>query len=73
MCSLPRSGWTIGAGAEYRFTPAWSAKLEYDFLDFGTNNYGFAVGGPTAINTQVHEIKVGVNYHFMPGTLFGRF
>jgi outer membrane immunogenic protein len=68
-----RGGWTIGVGAEYRFTPAWSAKLEYDFLDFGTNNYGFSVGGPTAINTQVHEFKVGVNYHFMPGTLFGRF
>jgi outer membrane immunogenic protein len=66
-----RGGWMVGVGAEYRFTPSWSAKLEYSFLDFGTNNYGFAAG-PVAFDTQVHEIKVGVNYHFMPGTLFGR-
>jgi len=67
-----RGGWMIGAGAEYRFTPAWSAKLEYSFLDFGNNNYGFLGVGPVSFNTQVHEVKVGVNYHFMPGTLFGR-
>jgi opacity protein-like surface antigen len=70
--NVTRSGWTIGAGAEYMLAPGWSAKLEYDYLDFG--NDGFSIGA-TALNanTQVHEVKVGVNYHFMPGTLFGRF
>ena len=24
------------------------------------------------IDTQVNQFKVGVNYHFVPGTLFGR-
>jgi opacity protein-like surface antigen len=70
-----RAGFVVGAGAEYAFNPNWSAKIEYDFLDFGTDNFGFAAAGgvPAGINTQVHEVKVGVNYHFTPGTLFGRF
>jgi opacity protein-like surface antigen len=70
-----RVGWNIGAGAEFMIAPQWSAKAEYNFLDFGTDTYGFAipiVGGGTPINTQVHEFKVGVNYHLAPGTLFGR-
>jgi hypothetical protein len=24
------------------------------------------------VNTEVHEFKIGLNYHWMPGTLFGR-
>jgi opacity protein-like surface antigen len=70
-----RPGFVVGAGAEYAFTPNWSAKLEYEFLDFGNETFGYPFGGigvSTNINTQVHEIKVGVNYHFVPGTLFGR-
>jgi len=64
-----RAGWTIGAGAEYSFNPAWSAKIEYAFLDFGTSNYAYAIAGgvPVGIDTQVHEVKVGLNYHFIPG------
>ncbi len=70
-----RNGWTIGAGAEYMLSPSWSAKIEYAYLDFGTDGYGFGIppGGVGAnINTQVHEVKVGVNYHLPPGSLFGR-
>jgi len=63
-----REGWTVGGGLEAYFAPNWSAKLEYDFLDFGNYSYGFPVTG-TAIsfNTQVHEFKLGVNYHLLPG------
>jgi opacity protein-like surface antigen len=67
-----RSGWTIGAGLEYMWAPNWSAKVEYDFLDFGTQNLEFgAVGAPIGLSTQVHEFKVGFNYRWSPGTLFG--
>jgi opacity protein-like surface antigen len=68
-----RVGFNVGAGAEFMIAPQWSAKLEYTFLDFGTDTYNFVapvVG--TSINTQVHEIKVGLNYHLPPGMLFGR-
>jgi outer membrane autotransporter protein len=71
-----RNGWTIGAGAEYMLSPQWSAKLEYSYLDFGRNTYGFAIPGGGAgltFNTQVHEVKVGANYHWAPGTLSGQF
>lgn len=64
-----RSGWNVGVGAEFLLAPLWSVKAEYNFLDFGkdvTPTLG------TAVDTQVNQFKVGVNYHFLPGTLFGR-
>jgi opacity protein-like surface antigen len=74
--SPTRSGWTIGGGAEYFFLPSWSAKLEYSFLDFGSSTYAFGnagPGGPLTFNTRVHEVKVGVNYHWPSGMQAGRF
>jgi outer membrane autotransporter protein len=60
-----RTGWNIGAGVEYMLTPRWSAKVEYDYLDFGSSTLNFApVGGGTTFRTQVNEVKAGVNYHF---------
>jgi outer membrane autotransporter protein len=66
-----RVGWNIGAGAEFMIAPQWTAKAEYNYLDFGSDNFNFGIAGAT-INTQVHEFKVGLNYHWLPGTLFGR-
>ncbi len=31
-------GWTVGAGVERALAPAWSLKLEYDYLQFGGSN-----------------------------------
>jgi outer membrane immunogenic protein len=36
-----RSGFTIGGGIEFGMTENLSARLEYDFLDFGTKTYNF--------------------------------
>jgi opacity protein-like surface antigen len=33
-----RPGWTVGGGVEWVFWNNWSAKIEYDFYDFGTRN-----------------------------------
>jgi outer membrane immunogenic protein len=69
-----RTGWTVGSGLEYMWAPGWSAKVEYDFLDFGTQIAGFGTQAATvSVNTYVHEIKVGFNYRWLPGTLFGGF
>jgi len=66
-----RSGWMVGAGIEYGFTPNWSAKIEYNYMDFGSETFSFAdpVFGPTLINIdqQVHVVKAGVNYRFTWG------
>jgi len=61
-----RWGWTLGAGGEYMFAPNWSAKLEYNYLDFGKSTIQFA---PLASNRSewkdtVHTLKAGVMYHF---------
>jgi opacity protein-like surface antigen len=64
-----RSGWTIGAGIEYKLSPAWSAKAEYSFLDFGTDTIGsnlLVPGDSLTVTNKVHEVKAGVNYHFRP-------
>jgi outer membrane immunogenic protein len=71
--SVNRYGWTIGMGIEYAFLPNWSAKVEYDFIDFGTKTYSFpitsTVVAPTnftnwSVTSMIHEMKIGVNYHF---------
>jgi outer membrane autotransporter protein len=73
--SSSRPGWNVGTGLEYMLTPRWSAKLEYDYLDFGSNTVGFATpfGTGLTFRTRVNEVKVGVNYHWVPGALFGMF
>jgi outer membrane immunogenic protein len=63
-----RWGWTIGAGVEYAFAPGWSAKLEYNYMDFGKQTATFAGPAIAAFNTDIdqhiHVVKVGVNYKF---------
>jgi outer membrane autotransporter protein len=67
-----RSGYALGLGAEWMFGPAWSTKIEYDYLGFGNNSYALGRVG-TTVNTHVQLIKVGVNYHLLPGAFFGWF
>ncbi|MGJ4951710.1 outer membrane protein [Bradyrhizobium sp. HKCCYLS20291] len=69
-----RSGWTVGAGAEWMFARNWSAFAEYDYADFGTvtgtlPGAAAVTGGPNVVSqkTQIHTALIGVNYHF--GTL----
>jgi outer membrane immunogenic protein len=61
--SQTHSGYTIGGGLEYLFTPSWSAKAEYMYTSLGSET--FNLGGPLdSGNIDFHTIKVGVNYHF---------
>jgi outer membrane immunogenic protein len=67
---VSNTGWTVGAGVEWSFAPAWSAKLEYNFMDFGGDSPRFCGGGGggcgTAFNIEqnIHLVTVGVNYRF---------
>ena len=63
-----RTGWTAGAGVEWAFADDWSARLEYDYYDFGTpvvnmidTGNGFA--GPVAYRQSTQTVKLGVNFH----------
>jgi opacity protein-like surface antigen len=62
-----RSGYTVGAGIEYGLTENFSAKAEYDFYDFGTQNYNFTLATPLSISSQVHQVLAGINYRFTSG------
>jgi opacity protein-like surface antigen len=66
VLSANRSGWNAGIGLEYMLGKRWSAKLEYDHLDFGSSTLGFATpfGNGVSFKTEINQVKAGVNYHF---------
>jgi outer membrane immunogenic protein len=59
------TGWMVGLGFEHAFTPNWSAKIEYNYLDFGTER---STGGGFVLDTDLttHLVKAGINYRFGP-------
>jgi len=59
-----RSGFTAGAGIEYGLTENFSARLEYDFYDFGTQTYNQFVQTPISIKSDMHAVTFGLNYRF---------
>jgi outer membrane immunogenic protein len=61
-----RDGYTVGAGLEYMFAPSWSAKVEYQYYNFGNTTF---TSGPASIvgvrfRDDEHTVKAGVNYRF---------
>ncbi len=56
-----QSGWTLGLGMEVGFTPNWSAKVEYLYMDLGSRNY-IATGLNNGFDSNI--LRLGVNYHF---------
>jgi len=62
---LTRYGWTLGLGAELLLSRNWSAKFEYEFMDFGARSVPFAVGAQQyTSNLTVQMVQAGLNYHF---------
>jgi outer membrane immunogenic protein len=64
-------GWIAGGGIEHAFTPHWSGKIEYNYVDLGTTSEKFNVVGPGAsvtVREDIHHklqiVKVGANYKF---------
>jgi outer membrane immunogenic protein len=59
------SGWTIGGGAEWAFAGPWSAKAEYMFARYDSENYFAGIAPPgVGFGADVHTVKVGINYRF---------
>jgi len=63
-----RTGWTVGAGAEWAFASHWSATLEYNFYDFGNAGTLLRDGATTvtifSLKDTIHAATAGVNYRF---------
>jgi outer membrane immunogenic protein len=54
-------GWTAGAGIEIGFTPNWSVKAEYLYIDL--NDRGYVLTG-ISNGIQSNMLRFGVNYRF---------
>jgi outer membrane immunogenic protein len=60
-------GWTVGAGAEWALTEAWSAKLEYAYSEFGEETYFADETNPSEAGSRSHTVRVGLNYRWGAG------
>ena len=59
-----RFGWTGGGGLEYAFMGAWSAKVEYLYVDLGKANCSVATCGANDVTFKTSIVRGGINYHF---------
>ena len=69
-----RIGWALGGGLEYAMSRNWSAKLEYQYVNLGTEKLAGAVFTPGGVATgatvtsrhqnDFQTIKAGLNYRF---------
>ena len=74
------TGWTVGGGIEYKISPSWSIKGEYQYIDLSSNNNNnnaYVTTGVTPCTTagacyhngnvkniDFNTVRVGVNYYF---------
>jgi outer membrane immunogenic protein len=62
------AGWTVGGGIEAMFTPQWSGKLEYLYVDLGKHHiFTDNLGGPKfpeSLDVTTHVVRAGLNYKF---------
>ena len=73
------TGYVLGGGIEHAFTPSWSMKAEYQYLQLGKsaltssvsdNNTPAPDDSTTAtLNSDhnYHTLRMGLNYHIHPG------
>jgi len=61
-----RSGFVLGFGAEFAVYHNWTAKLEYNYMDFGKKGIEFPAieGESLTLDQQVHVVKLGISYLF---------
>ncbi len=63
-----QTGYVAGGGIEYKFTPAWSLKAEYQYIDLGSQKLTDSVGNTTSpLDTNFQTARVGLNYRFGGG------
>ncbi len=69
-----RSGVVVGFGTEFDLGKNWSAKAEWDYIDFGSRT-GVANDGVSIIRDSgaISQVKVGVNYRFSPTAIIAKY
>jgi outer membrane immunogenic protein len=62
------TGFALGAGIEYMWTPNWIARVEYLYENFGDVSVPFGLGpqAGTLDLKDVSKVRVGISYKFGP-------
>jgi outer membrane immunogenic protein len=63
-----RTGWITGAGVDWAFARHWSARLEYDYYQFGHGSVLMSdsinvLSGLVDAKQSAQVIKAGINFH----------
>jgi outer membrane immunogenic protein len=53
-------GWTVGAGIETAISSKWTAKLEYRYAEYESEDFG--TGGVFEITPSIHTVRAGLTY-----------
>jgi high affinity Mn2+ porin len=62
-----RSGWSVGAGAEYALSSHWNARIEYLYSQYDAADLQFASGTRYASTFNFEEVRLGLNRKLGPG------
>jgi opacity protein-like surface antigen len=68
-----RVGGLLGFGTEFALTRHWSAKAEYDWINFGNKSLVASDGTIFTAKQTVSEVKIGVNYRFDGGPVVAKY
>jgi outer membrane immunogenic protein len=61
-------GWTVGGGVEFALADAWTAKVEYLYIDTSSENYFAGIlGNALSFDPVFHTVRLGLNYRFGGG------
>ncbi|MGD9739478.1 MAG: outer membrane protein [Bauldia sp.] len=61
----PQFGYVLGGGAEFAFDTNWTAKLEYNYFNLGTDTTGNNTPGDAfSQRNSAHLVRFGLNYLF---------
>ena len=65
------TGWAGGGGVEYWFAPSWSLKVEYQYIDLGSDTITSIKSDGSYDHLKVFNdfstVRVGLNYYFSDG------
>jgi outer membrane immunogenic protein len=60
-----RAGWTVGGGVETGITQNWRFKVEYLYVDLGSQQmFNIVPGVPETVSFTANIIRAGINYSF---------
>lgn len=68
--SSTKAGWTLGAGLEYALNARWSVRLEYLYVDLGSEtaignrSQAYPFEAKYAWDTAFHVVDAGLNFKF---------